>query len=56
MAKIHRCPTTSTSFCFVAGGELDHGLPLGPVADYEQNPGSATTELVRCLGLRDFGS
>jgi hypothetical protein len=38
-----------------AGGELSHRLPLGRVTDTEQESGSATTtELLRCLGLREW--
>ena len=37
MAETHRRPATLTRFCFVAGAEPSHRLPLRRVADREQS-------------------
>jgi hypothetical protein len=40
----------------VARRDPSYRLPLRRVADREQKPGSATTEPLRCLGLRETRS
>ena len=56
MAKTHRCPATSTRFCFVAAGAVGSRLPLRAAVDRKQKSGLAGAERVRWLGLRECRS